>query len=433
MRYTNNRLRLLAGLTLAGLVLTVDIVDAQGGKTPVPAPVPVKFADSKILQSVKSGKAKPEEAKEAMRSLAKFWAYNLAYYPYDGSPTNIDGKPRPANADDASQHIDTFMKNQFIIPAKLLSDQANYLKEVSKAMDPELKLVFEKDPRLNVKVNAVRFMSEIAKGPNPELVKTLLGIINEKLYNEAYKDYAYQGLRNLLSQNDSFDNTKPLISDPKALAEISLSLEAVVLGKDNRWASYPPEVVQFVRRNAIAALGAVPNSTIRIRRDEILARPALALVRIMTADDSIRPAPSINERLEAMLGLCNMILDESINLDTLAYGVNNLMLDLVTVQGEQSASKVVTIPWKATGARLQVVLKGWKKDGRVGKSLKNDQQPAFVWDLAGHLSPIAEAFESIGVDAKPDVGALSQWQQSKKPADPKLYKDDPTSVIKFAN
>jgi hypothetical protein len=388
--------------------------------------------ETTLLNDFRSAKIqKPtEEVKAACKILAKIWAYNLAYYPANGAQFTPEKKPRPTNAKTAPQHIEEFMQAWYKLPNNQLlkPEYATYFTEVSKALDPELKLVFDKDPRPEVKLNAVIFMSEIAKGPNPAQVNTFLQIINEKLNSPAYKLYAFKGLRNILLQRDAELLDKSLIEDPKVLETISKDLEAILMNKA-QWAGETPDVIQYVRRTVVQALGAVPVTVVRIRRDEILARPLLPLFRVMVADPAIQPPPSLSERFEALIGIMSMRFDASINLDVLAYGVDRTMLEIISAQGEQASAKSATIPWKYNASRLQWAANAWTRNGRIGKELKNENKPEYIWDLAPILDPLAKELAEKGLEARLETGPLSEWQLNKKPINTTLFKDDPTSTF----
>ncbi|QVL31823.1 hypothetical protein KIH39_23790 [Telmatocola sphagniphila] len=450
MRRPTAGLRLLTAIGFASLLIMLGTTAAQQATT-VPNPPFIGFKDNGILSELRNGKIKPgPETKAACQVLAKSYAYKLAHFPADGSAVGPDGKQRTQNSETASSIIDAFRNSHYPLPSTGLIklEQAIYLAEVSKAMDVELKFVLEKDPRPLVQLNAVRFMAEIAKGPNPAQIKTLLGIVNEKLYSNAFKNYAFQGIRNLLAQKDpeDTDREKPLIGarpntlakpeDIATLTQVTQALENVILNKSkNQWTNESLDVVQYIRRNAIEALGAVPVTGIYVR-EEAKARPALTLFRVMIADPLVQPPPSLKERVEAMFGLCSQQIDPQINLDVLAYGVNQTLLDLITAQGEQSANKASLMPsihWKMLGGRLIQAADGWKINGRVGKYIKNDRKPEYLRDLADRMKAIGELMEVSGVDARVEVGPLTDWAANRKPVTLRnqLYKDDPSTIFSF--
>lgn len=391
------------------------------------------LADQNIMDEIKTGKAKPSPASaKAFKGMAEYYAYKLAHPPLNQE--NLDPKKPPV--DTPSTHIEEF-KTRFFRGAtgtKQLSiaDQA-YLVEVAKAMDVALKFVLDNDDRPVVKLNAVRFMAEMAKAPYPPMADTFVKIITDKQkYSDAYKNYAFQGLRNLLTQKDPESLENMLISqlkDAKREAAIANALSDVVL-KPDTFSNQPREVAQFIRRNAIAALGAVPDATVFERRDQVLARPALALYKVITGDPAIQPPPSPAEKVEATMGLMTMRMeDPNLNLDVLAYALNNAVLDMVTVQGDNAASKLATVPWKYTAGRMSAAIAAMKANG---KKLKNDRDPKWILDLVDRLAPLAAAVEEGGRDAKPEIGLLTDWQATRKPkaeSNGLLYKDVPESGI----
>jgi hypothetical protein len=285
------------------------------------------------------------------------------------------------------------------------------------------KLVLDTDVRPIVKTNAVRMMNEVARIPYPPIADTFVAIINEKQkYSDAYKNYAFTGLKILLSHRNLKNPDRFLLDsldEAQRLKAITEALDDAIRGK-NSFTGQPKDVVQFIRRNAISAMGSIPEASIVIRQTEVLARPALTLYQVMVKDPSIVPEPSPAERFEALVGLCNMTMtDPGLNLDVLAFGMNNTMIDLIQLQGDQAGTKQAAIPWRFTGARLTTALNTLIANA---KKLKNDREPAYMFDWAERVKGIAATLEVEGTASKPEVGPLSDWKTAKAPKNTSIYK-----------
>src|SRR5439155_12404583 len=104
----------------------------------------------------------------------------------------------------------------------------------------------------------------------------LLAVVNNPKATEAEKLYAFQGLRNLLDQSDVNDKTRHIFGasagNPK-LAEIATALGSYVFQKRTPKDDRERAVIEFVRRDAVAALSKFKDPTLRKANRELLYRP----------------------------------------------------------------------------------------------------------------------------------------------------------------
>ena len=203
-------------------------------------------------------------------------------------------------------------------------------------------------------------------------------------------------------------------------------------------------VIEFVRRYAVAALAVFKNGVLRKPNRDLVARPSWTLARVLEQDPAVYPPFTMQEQIEAGVGFCQMKIDPDMNLDVGAYTMAKLM---VLFAGDANldvlrAGRDGTLPavaWKLSAARLSYALAVWREGA---KSLPKTRNPDTVITLANAGIALLALIEDKGGGANTgrDIAAITTWAQNNQPkawaeSPPKnaqLYQDDPNSVLPFA-
>jgi hypothetical protein len=290
----------------------------------------------------------------------------------------------------------------------------------------------------------VRLMSVAARVPAPSLADPLVAIVNNPKASDAEKLYAFQGLRNLLDQEDVNDPTRHVfggfVGNPK-LAEIGLALNNYVMQKRTPKDEKEQAVIEFVRRDAVAALSRFKDGTIRKANRDILFRPVWALARILEQDPGVYPPFTVQEQMEAAIGFAQMKIDPDLNLDVAAYTMAKTLVNVARIANldNERANSTNTLPilqWKLMAARWSYALSVWRDNA---KSIPATRSPGAIRDVAsdgiGLLTPL-EKEGAVGQTAAM-VQGITTWATNNPPkawADMKsaiLLKDDPQSILPF--
>jgi hypothetical protein len=407
-----------------------------------------------LLYSMRSGTKDVREDpnnKEAVKTFAKWLAYSIAQPPYNGEPvpreTKINLPPEMLTMSYIMSEAETFAKLDATAGngGRLIVEQLEYGAEMGAAIAAEVKVVLAGAARPIERINAVRLLSIAAKLPAPGVVDPLLEIVNDTKGSDAMKLYAFQGLRNILDQTPVDEPGKhiKLASDNTArLGQIGQALVNYIMQKRTPRDDKERDVIQFVRRDAVAALARFKDGVLRKPNKDLVFRPSWQLMRVMGGDPIAAPAFTIQEQTEAAIGFCQMKVDPDMNLDVAAYNVAPVVMNFVRIanfDGEraQRDKTLPALPWKVYSARLSYAIAVWRGAATtLPKARLTENVTSFATQAISVLDPI----EKKGPEAALDTSGLARWMQDYPPAvwketPPKpatLFKDDPQSLLPFA-
>lgn len=401
------------------------------------------------LQKMKLGtinvKEKPEYA-NAYADLASFLADRLVHPPFNGE------EPKGKTNESIDTLLDEVTSTWSVFPRRTNIDETNNQIENARVfvekMDERLQYVIKQTPKRLVKVNAARMLALVARVPVPyvrtkepkhALVDTFLKMIRDPQYPDEVKLYVFQGLGNLLAAVDVKDPTQGVIQDPEKLAEVCKELDKIItatypapkVSADspvyNDWAA----VIQYIRREAVRAMAQVKYSVVRDRQRQPIARPIWTLLRVARydpqTDPAISPAFTPSERIEAVIGICQMRPDDLVNLDLVAFFVSDALLELGVYHNDQKAQFQrnprfkPAIAWKLYGYRLSEALKQWKVN--VEKLPPNRSQPVLKLIEAASTRFVTR-MELEGIMAVPDSVPIVNWKSGNAPKANQVFTDE---------
>ena len=253
--------------------------------------------------------------------------------------------------------------------AKPGQEQLEFADEFGKAIAAATTVVLKESAKPIERINAVRLMSVAARSPAPSLADPLVAVVNNPKASDAEKLYAFQGLRNLLEQADVNEPTRHIFGasagNPK-LGEIAIALNNYVMQKRTPRDDKERAVIEFVRRDAVAALARFKDPSIRKANRELIFRPAWALARVMGNDPAVAPPFTIQEQMEAATGFAQMKVDPDMSLDLSAYTMAGLLVNAAraaNLDNERATGTgtLTVVPWKLTAARWSYALSVWRE------------------------------------------------------------------------
>src|SRR4051794_37509259 len=303
------------------VAVAVSLVLVAAAAAEVPKPPEPRGTKQAVFQ-MRSGNVRVKDDpknREAIKVVAEWLAYSLCQPPFNGE------QPPPSVKLPYGQDNMTYLMDE----AKYLSDirsgttaqpgqeQLEFADEFGKAIAAATGVVLKESARPIERINAVRLMSVAARVPAPSLADALVAVVNNPKGSDAEKLYAFQGLRNLLDQEDVNDPSRHIFGasagNPK-LGEIATALTNYVMQKRTPRDDKERAVIEFVRRDAVAALARFKDPSIRKANRELIARPAWALARVIAQDPAVYPPFTIQEQMEAATGFAQMKVDPDMSL-----------------------------------------------------------------------------------------------------------------------
>jgi hypothetical protein len=408
------------------------------------------------IENMRRGEQKPSDGKnkEAIADLAKYLSHRLVFAPYGTkqAPIRI---PANESLDELMKEAETFFRPGIVnLGPDKIDNYLAYANELGEQMAEELMYVMNETVVKLEKVNAARLLALCGKLPCEKLADVYMKIIREDKYPREIKLFAFQGLRNLLSIPDHRDPAKHFIkdvvkknaADPKdagtvvsKIAEIYTLLDQVITQPHYKVTPDEALVIQFLRREAVAAMAKFKVCVIRNHRKEVMGKPIWTLLRVARNDPTIMPGYNFHaqERIEALLGILTMrpidaagLPDPKVNLEAIAYLVNETLYEMTDWQAGEKAQMLKDprakplVAWKITGTRLNDAMKQWKDNMARLPANSGKQTVIDLADMA--TAKMLSKLETEGINAIPEARFFSDWRKApeRKPTVPQVLTDD---------
>jgi hypothetical protein len=421
------------------------LVTASASAAEIPKPPTDVSRVRSLVLSMRNGNSSVKEDpknRTAVKTIAQWLAFSIAQPPYNGEPVPRESKiTLPAEQQTMAflmAEAEYFCKLDATAGnmGRLTVDQLDYGEAMGAEVAQAAKVVLDNSARPIELINAARLLSIAGRLPAPAVVDPLLEIVNNTKVSDAMKLYAFQGLRNILEQTPVDEPGKhiKLAPDNSArLKQIGDALVNYVMQKRTPRDDREKAVIEFVRRDAVAAMARFKDGVLRKPNKDLIFRPSWHLMRVIASDPTAYPVFTIQEQTEAAIGFCQMKVDPDMNLDVAAYNVAPLVITFVraaNLDAERAGrdGTLSAIHWKVYSARLSYALAVWRGAAKPVVNFANESISA--------LDPI----EKKGPDAATNITGLTRWMENNPPAvwketPPKpatLYKDDPQSLLPFA-
>jgi len=303
-------------------------------------------------------------------------------------------------------------------PNKKVSEaQLRFMEDFDK---PFIKRLYDvtKNPKPIARVNAVMVLATLAATGQEDAVMILLEVIKDPKESDGIKLHAFRGVKDFLALGRG-DNTNPFRKKDRE-AQCILTLLEYLARKPDISDSAPPEeqaALHYVRKEAIAALGETryPGLLKSENKKTIIERPtALTLAQIMRKEGGITPPPSIEEQVNAAVGLCRLRSRtlEQYHVDYAAQQIGWFVVDFITAHNNNPAQNK-SVPWRVLAARLSRALEEFKADADGRQEAK--YVTAVVTQADQLLKPLIDA------KGKPSPETFVGWLEQNKPAKEALY------------
>ena len=428
------------------VALVVALAGPLAADVPKPPDNPSRYRTA--VNQMRNGSKRVQDDpanREAIKIVAEWLAYTLCTPPYNGdTPTDRTPIGLERSMTEMMREARSLSNIYAGSTAKPGQEQIEFADEFGKAIAAAAGVVLKESNRPIERINAVRLMSVAAEIPAPSLTGPLVAIVNDPKASEPEKLYAFKALQNLLEQPDPTDPNRHIwggaAGNPK-LHDIFTALSNYVFQKRTPKDDKERAVIEFIRRDAVAALARFREPTLRKLDRTMLSRPAWALARVMGQDPSVFPPFTIQEQMEAATGFAQMKADPDVNLDLSAYVMAGLLINAARAANldHGRANDTGTLPvvqWKVVAARWSHALSVWRENV---KSVPAGRYPGTVREVANMgidlLTPL-EKEGAVGQTAQ-GVQALTTWGRNNPPkawAEMKqaiLFKDDPNTVLPF--
>jgi hypothetical protein len=438
-------------LPIRSIPVVIGLFVAGIAVADVPKP-PDPGRSKNFVYSMRSGsirvKDDPTVNREHLKKVAQWLAFTICQPPYNGE---VPAEKLPPGIDRTMDGLLRVEMGSFVdLPisggnlGKPSQEQLEYSDEFGKAIADAAKVVLDNSGKPIERINAVRLMSIAARIPAPSLADPFIAIVKNDKISDAEKLYAFQGLKNLLEQSDINDVTRPIFpgsAGTSKLGEIGIALNDYVMQKRTPKDDKERHVIEFVRRDAVAALARFKDGVLRKPTRDVIFRPAWALARVMESDPSVSPPFTAQERAEASIGFCQMKIDTEMNLDLAAYTLAKMLVLYARDANldNERASATQSLPlmhWKLLSARWSYNLSVWRE---FLKPIPKTRYSDLAIELAnlgvGLLTQIEK--NGVGASTAADVQLITNWAKNNPPkawalSQPAtLFKDDPQSILPF--
>lgn len=257
----------------------------------------------------------------------------------------------------------------------LNKNNREFVYQFGKHLAVRFKDVFDLDFAANRQavVNASIMFAEAARFKQDEIGKLATELIRDKDKHELIKAYAAEALGEFLpaktvTENDDWKDNKVVAKKDKDLERIGILTSYI----QRKWPNdLDPDVIRFLRRKAIASLAQVGTPAVAAIKkvNKIEGPAAYGLLRVLSeGDEGLTPAPSLSEKIEAAIGVCNLRDPFSVNYDpsagvylvgrTLAEFFSEYQKDFVNIKRDPKDKDRLPAmqPWKIQGERLRQAL-----------------------------------------------------------------------------
>jgi len=287
-------------------------------------------------------------------------------------------------------------------------NQAEFVVTFGKEMTPELlKHIGTKEkagsPEILVRVNAARMLSILARSGYDGVADAAVDILKNPDQIDAVKLYALKALKHLFAVPNRERPERSVFSGPDGSdreAKAIVALIDFVARKPAMTTDTPKNEVdayRYLRREAVEALGLVRKPIVRGQglNAQVIAEPALWLLRVANADKNLVPSPSLSERVEGLVGYLHLNPDKDENMDYATRYVAAAFRDITTEYINRKAldkpkadDKAPTArfpeerdyhPWRLTANRLQIAIRDWRSNWEDNIPAAN--RPANVQDM----------------------------------------------------
>jgi len=453
-------LRVLSGFILfSGSVLAQDL----------PSKNSEAVSEASARLSKESRGIPPEELPKVKQQFLLFAKYygdlisNPTFYKNSIDPKLGSAPTRTIPIMDRSNTIPSVLSDmdRFILEpnlnTKVNEEKIDYIREMGIAFDSVLKPLVESNSERIVRINAARLLAEVCRSGAAAHWPTITSLLNNANTAAEIKYYALQGAGNLLAaykiQEYKFRSHSNGAKEVGALAQattvcIENSGHLVPGFKQGESTKDQEAVVQFVRKQAIKALGQIRYASIPGPDGKQMMYPAYTLAQVCVSDPKLFPSPTPSECGEAVLGICNMstsVFNSPFKGYNPAGVAEAVAAGLVTFATPRAEPGERTLAWRNYSYRLAEAFKNWRPlfdpvyDATQPGNFSAAAVPPIVNDLITRVQTLILApIDKVDINGKADPNSavniegmkdfLNQLRNNPT-RNPLLFTDRPETVI----
>ncbi|MBM4071620.1 MAG: HEAT repeat domain-containing protein [Planctomycetes bacterium] len=272
-------------------------------------------------------------------------------------------------------------------------------------------------------INAALMLPGLAQFKSEEVGDFLAKLIANPKTHDAVRMHAARALGEYFFAVPPMEQTVAKTDDlrkKKDPARIQALLDVI----DKKWdpKKIDPAAVQYVRRDAIKALAQARIPAVEVGKSKLTAPAAIGLLKVLAVPPVLDPPPSLGEKLEAAIGICQLKIHAAhdlyvpeIGIHRTARALNELVKAYQTdfqnqFGGAGKKLKIPVMPWKYEAERVKQALKTLventfaKEDAlKRARTLDTNMQP-FLKALANHqaiedLNNLNELVNVLRVDS----------------------------------
>jgi hypothetical protein len=271
------------------------------------------------------------------------------------------------------------------------------------------------------------------------------------------KSYAFQAAGNLLAAyNIKEYRYRTPSNGPKEVGALAHAIMTCIVDPSHLLPGFKQEeatadqraVIQYLRKQAVKALGQVRFVRIHGPDGKQFIYPAYTLAQICVSDPKIFPEPTPAECGEAVIGLCNMSIsmyNNPVKEFNTAGVVEAIAAGLVTFATPRTETTDRSVAWRNWSFRLGEALKNWKPlfdpvaDATQPGSFDPSAVPPIVNDLISRVqTAILAPIDKVDINGKPDpnsavnIEALKDFRdqlRNNPDRKPLLFANSPNTVI----
>lgn len=435
------------------------------GRQPPKDDLPVRPRNAGDIPQYKQYTIPPAKMKEAKETFAAYGNYLADYLSLPRmytAPQEFRPDPLPKNSPAVPKTLDDLFRYDIdpliLVPepgSKVGPNDADYIREFGAALDDALGKL-PKAGESVVAVNGARALAAACRSGATAHYPTVTALLtNENVRPEA-KHYLFQAAGNLLAAHDLNNYTirkhSAAADKPEQLAALVAALQKAVedpaailplpAGADGKPAPLPEDMVpvlQFIRRQAIKALGQCRFAEIPGAAKGQTLYPSFTLARVAMSDPALGVPPAPAEVAEAVIGLCNMSPPRALGTEPYAYAMADAVATGLIGFASPKFSKAEdkSIAWRGYAGRLADALQLWQALYDANYSPQNpaaaapDQTPAVVKTLASEAT--RRLLGPMESGNPPDLNGFRQYLDTVLRPDKKNtgapYRDNPALVL----
>lgn len=251
--------------------------------------------------------------------------------------------------------------------------------------------------------NAALLLPGLAQFKNEDVGDFLAKLIADPKTHDVVRLHAARALGEFFRGIPPMEQTVAK-GDQLRLKKDPMRIQALLDVIDRKWdpKKIDPVAAQYIRREAVKALAQARIPAVEVNKGKLTAPAAIGLLRVLAMPPVLDPPPSLGEKLEAAIGICQLKIDAAhdlfvpeIGIYRTARALNEFVRDYQfdfrkEFGGAGKKVKVPVMPWKYEAERVKQALKAMvdntfaKEEAlKRARSLDTNMQP-FLKAMANH-------------------------------------------------